>query len=629
MVPSGDPGADEGRALPHATRAGDVLAGRYRLVDLLSESGGGRFWRAHDKVLERHVALHVIAADDPRADLLQDAARRSATVLDPRILRVLDVERRGEHCYVVNEWGSGTSLDIMLASNGPLSPRRGAWLVGEVADAVAVAHAHGVAHGLLSPENVLLEPSGSVKIIGFCVDGALHGQPPGEPAHDVLDLAGLLYATLTGRWAGASPSGVPRAPESGGRVLRPRQVRAGVPRTLDDLCDELLNPRGQRVRDVRDHTSARGVHSVLAEYVGEPGGLGAAIAAGNPDKNETVVLPAVPEILARPHPDDHVPETAPPGPEPEPEPESEPESEPEPPLDLPTEAGLPIFDDDTDEVSWLRARSQPSPPPPPFEEPPERPLFAEGVRKPRFPLPHAGPVTGRGDEYWPFDHEPGTGGHGVVPGPEDEPPDEVPGRSWMRLAMLVGVALVLVVAIAIAFNLGRGRTPLGTEPRDEDPTTSATASPTPSTPPAPYTGLTATDYDPQGDAEENGDEVAGAVDGDPATSWNTLTYKQQLGPGGLKRGVGLVVDLGQARPVRQVELTLVGQPTSLSVLVSDTVPADPERLEPAAEATVDGTTTTLDLDAAPTGRYVTVWLTSLPAVPGGFKGGIVDLVVAG
>ena len=293
--------------MPHATRAGDVLADRYRLVDLLSESGGGRFWRAHDRVLERHVALHVIAADDPRAELLLDAARRSATVLDQRILRVLDAERIGDCCFVVNEWGSGTSLDIMLASNGPLSPRRGAWMVSEVADSIAAAHAHGVAHGLLSPENVLLDNAGSVRLIGFCVDAALHGMPPGDPQRDVVDLAGLLHATLTGRWAGVSPSGVPRAPEKHGRVLRPRQVRAGVPRGLDDLCDELLNPRGQKVRDVRDLGSARGIQSFLAEFVGDSTGLGPAIAAGNPEKNETVVLPAVPEILARPHPDDWVP----------------------------------------------------------------------------------------------------------------------------------------------------------------------------------------------------------------------------------------------------------------------------------------------------------------------------------
>ncbi len=612
--------------MPHATRAGDVLADRYRLVDLLSESGGGRFWRAHDRILERHVALHVIGADDPRAELLLEAARRSATVLDPRILRVLDAERTSDCCFVVNEWGSGTSLDIMLASNGPLSPRRGAWMVSEVADSIAAAHAHGVAHGLLSPENVLLDNAGSVRIIGFCVDAALHGLASGDPQRDVVDLAGLLHATLTGRWAGVSPSSVPRAPEKHGRVLRPRQVRAGVPRGLDDLCDDLLNPRGQRNGEVRDLGSARGIQSFLSEFVGDPAGLGPAIAAGNPEKNETVVLPAVPEILARPHPDDWVPPAEPDEPVP-----LEPEPEPEPVVEVPTQAGLPIFHDENDDVSWLRARDEPAPPPPPFEEPPERPLYAEEARKPRYARPDDGPVVARGDEYWPFDNV-RSSGSGIIPAVDEltDTSEQVPGRNWLRLAMLVAVALVLLVAVAIAVNLGRGKTPLGAEPDDDEPSTSTSPTVATTEPsPTPFTGLKAADLDPQGDGEENADQLAGATDGDPATSWTTLTYKQQLGPEGLKRGVGLVVDLGQSRAVRRVDLTLDGQPTSLSLYVTDTVPDNPEALTPAATAEGAPATTSVDLDDGPTGRYLTIWLTALPSVEGGFKGGIVDLVVAG
>ena len=112
--------------MPNSIRPGDVLADRYRLVDLLNESGGGRFWRAHDKVLERHVALHVIPADDERAAGLLEAARQSATVHDRRVLRVLDADQTDEVCYVVNEWGAGASLDIMVATDGPFeSPSRG------------------------------------------------------------------------------------------------------------------------------------------------------------------------------------------------------------------------------------------------------------------------------------------------------------------------------------------------------------------------------------------------------------------------------------------------------------------------------------------------------------------------
>ena len=190
--------------------------------------------------------------------------------------------------------------------------------------------------------------------------------------------------------------------------------------------------------------------------------------------------------------------------------------------------------------------------------------------------------------------------------------------------------LVLLVAVAIAVNLGRGKTPLGAEPDNDEPTTSS--SPTVTTPepsPTPFTDLQAADLDPQGDGEENSDEVAGAVDGDPATAWTTLTYKQQLGPDGLKRGVGLVVDLGQSRAVRRVDLALVGQPTALSLYLSDDVPTNPEQLTPVGEVQAAGAAASVDLDDAPTGRYLTIWFTSLPGVAGGYKGGIVDLVVAG
>lgn len=608
--------------MPHATRAGDILAERYRLVDLLSESGGGRFWRAHDRVLERHVAIHVIPAGDPRADLLHDAAQRSATVLDHRILRVLDAARTEDFSFVVNEWGSGTSLDIMLASNGPLTPRRGSWLVAEVADSIARAHAQGVAHGVLSPENVLVDDNGSVRIIGMCVDAALHGMPPGEPHHDVVDLAGMLYATLTGRWAGFSPSAVPRAPENHGRILRPRQVRAGVPRELDDLCDGLLNPRERTARDPLDPRSARAIQRILADFVGDATGIGVAIALSNPDRTNPVVLPPVPEVMAPRDPDDPMPATPQ-------EPEASRPAPPPPPSadglgDIPTRAGMPIFDDENDEVTWLHTHNEPAPPPPPFEAIPERPLFASEERTPRYPRPDAGTVLVPDDDYWSFDRLRTTGESEL-----EDTAEQVPGRNWLRLAMLVAVVLVLVVAIAIAVNIGRGKTPLGADPDDEPSVTDTPTQVASETPPVEFTGLTASDLDPQGDGEEKPEDVGAAVDGDPATSWTTLTYKQPLGPRGLKRGVGLVVDLGEERAVRRVDLELVGAPTSFSLYLTSEIPDNPEELQPVAVAEAVSTPAGFDLPDAPTGRYLTVWLTSLPEVNGGFRGGVTEVRVAG
>ena len=73
-------------------QAGDVLAKRYRLDDLLAENGSGRFWRAHDLVLHRPVSIHVLAADDERAEAVLEAARRAGPVINRRLLRVLDAE---------------------------------------------------------------------------------------------------------------------------------------------------------------------------------------------------------------------------------------------------------------------------------------------------------------------------------------------------------------------------------------------------------------------------------------------------------------------------------------------------------------------------------------------------------
>ena len=623
--------------MPSSIRPGDVLADRYRLVDLLAESSGGRFWRAHDKVLERYVALHILDAGDERADSLLEAARSSAIVHDRRLLRVLDADRTGSLVYVVNEWGSGDSLDIMLAAEGPLSPRRAAWLVSEVGAALAAAHEAGVAHGRLVPENVLVDHAGSVRLIGFAVDAALFGLGPGRASGDVADLGGILYAALTGKWPGPSPSQVPAAPVVQGRVLRPRQVRAGIPRPLDLLCDEVVNPyagHSSRLPDTFDLASAAGISDYLAAFVGDPTGLAAAeAAAGHRDLTETISLPALPDPPAR----DVEPAPAPaPAPAPEAQPEPAPEPTPEPEAgastELPTEAGLPIFDDETDDVSWISARTDRPPPPPAFEDPPERPLFApepaDGpARRPRNPG-----ATPAGSGYWPWESGagPGTGTGPIVD--DDDEPEAVPGRRWLRLAMAIAGCLLLLLAIVVAFNLGQGRTPLAlpgsSSDGDRKPSASATASVDAA---EPITGVTASDLDPQGSPpfDEHPELTALAVDGKPGTAWTTMTYDQNFGPGGLKTGVGLVLDLGRSYDVSSVDLTFVGAPTGYSLFVTDEAPTAVKGLSPVATGTATGTRTRVDLDPPVAGRFVTVWLTSIPAGDGGFRGQVAEVTVRG
>jgi hypothetical protein len=626
--------------VPEHTRPGDVLAERYRLTDLLTESKGGRFWRAFDSVLQRDVAVHIIGCEDERAPLLREAARRSATVLDRRMLRVLDIDidQSADRCFVVNEWGSGTSLDILLADAGPLSPTVSAWIIAEVADTLALAHEAHVAHGRLVPENVLIDTDGSVRLIGFAVDAALHGLPAGRVATDIADLVGLLYAAMTGKWAGVSHSAVPSAPSTHGHVLRPRQVRAGIPRDLDAVCEYVLNHGGDT------EVTAATLADSLRDFLGSSAPAAEAWLARieHPQRGEgIVVLPPMPDPPVREalraaeteSTSDPSSDTAEGGPDAETDP-----AERQPADDgRATEAGLPIFHEDTDDVTWLRHHTEKPPPPPAFEPPPERPLFApdpdpgQPVRRPR-----AAPVTqGGANGFWPWESTgPGTTtGSGVLPAFVDEEDDDdrrPPGTSMLRLAGIIAACLLVLVAVVIAFNLGRGKTPLGTAKDDTTPSPTHSTSASNGTTPTVINGVTARAFDPQGtDGSENADEAPRAVDGNPATFWQTSRYDQQFGPAGLKTGVGLVLDLHRSHQVSEVDLTTVGSPTGVSIYVTPTDPQTLQGLQVAGSTDISGNKATVSFDKPATGRYVVVWLTELPAVPGGFRGEVAGVVVKG
>ncbi len=220
-------------------------------------------------------------------------------------------------------------------------------------------------------------------------------------------------------------------------------------------------------------------------------------------------------------------------------------------------------------------------------------------------------------------------GSGVLPiADDDEPDDGVPGRSWLRLAAIVGLCTLLLLAVIVAYNLGRGRTPLGSVPDDDPAPTTPAAQP--STSATPLAGLTADDLDPQGDPpEENPDLAPLVVDGDATTSWRTQTYDQNFGPGGLKSGAGLTLDLQGRQTVEAVDLTLVGAPTDVSIYLTDKPPTDVRGLQPVASETVDGDRARITLDQPATGRFLVVWLTSLPTVEGGFRGEVAEVVVRG
>ncbi len=221
----------------------DVLvAGRYRLVERLGGQGGSSTWRAADQVLNRPVMVWTLPPGFLRAGAVVAAARAAGQLAHPRLALVLDADDQGDFPYVVAEWPPGQPLGELLAGGGPVEPVRAAAMVAEAAEALAVAHASGLAHLCLRPSSLWRRPTGEVRISGLGVGAAIAGIESTEPAlADTRGLGRVLYAALTGYWPGTEQTSLPAAPRRGDEAYSPRQIRAGIPSPLDAVARRALS----------------------------------------------------------------------------------------------------------------------------------------------------------------------------------------------------------------------------------------------------------------------------------------------------------------------------------------------------------------------------------------------------
>ncbi|MDX6589346.1 MAG: eukaryotic-like serine/threonine-protein kinase [Solirubrobacterales bacterium] len=147
---------------------GVLLKGRYQLERVLGRGGMASVWRANDTVLDRAVAVKVLAdtiASDPE---FQTRFRREARVLaslrHPNLLSVYDYAEGDERPYLVMEYVPGGTLAQRIASGAPIDCRG---LAHELLGAVAHIHGAGIVHRDIKPQNILLGPDGSAKLIDF------------------------------------------------------------------------------------------------------------------------------------------------------------------------------------------------------------------------------------------------------------------------------------------------------------------------------------------------------------------------------------------------------------------------------------------------------------------------------
>ena len=273
--------------------AGEVIAGRYELEELTGSGGMSRVYRARDNQLGRRVAvkiLHERYADDPEyVERFRREALAVAQLNHPNIVTVIDRGQSDGMQYIVFEHVDGEDLKRLVARTGPLPVRRALELAVQVGRALSFAHANGVVHRDVKPQNVLIR-DGNAKVTDFGIARADHleldsehtesgtvlgtgdyispEQARGERAterSDVYSLGALLYELLTGQVPFPADSAVAAAmrhandPVPDVLVARPdAPVRVAVAveralaknpddrfRTMDEMVDELVTCRNE------------------------------------------------------------------------------------------------------------------------------------------------------------------------------------------------------------------------------------------------------------------------------------------------------------------------------------------------------------------------------------------------
>jgi len=159
---------------------GELLADRYELEELVGTGGMSSVFRAHDRLLDRKVALKVLhqqySDDDEYVERFRREARSVAALSHPNIVTVID---RGEHegrQFIVFEYVEGENLKRLIERRGPAPVETALELGMQIARGLSFAHQQGLVHRDVKPQNVLLNGDGRAKVTDFGIARSLDVQ---------------------------------------------------------------------------------------------------------------------------------------------------------------------------------------------------------------------------------------------------------------------------------------------------------------------------------------------------------------------------------------------------------------------------------------------------------------------
>jgi len=282
---------------------GRLLDGRYAVTARIAHGGMATVYRATDTRLDREVALKVmhveLARDDDFVRRFIGEAKSVARLSHQNVVAVYDQGADGPFLYLAMEYIHGRTLRDLHKERGWFSPAAALDIMTGVLDGLAAAHASGIVHRDVKPENVLLTADGRVKVADFglaraqaaagqtragLLIGTVAYVPPeqvaGEvtgPRGDVYSAGVMLFELLTGRqpFTGDTPLSVAYQHVNSG-VPAPSSLMPGIPAAVDQLVlaatsrDPARRPAdaGEFVRAVRQVRQGLGGRGGLTDVMG-------------------------------------------------------------------------------------------------------------------------------------------------------------------------------------------------------------------------------------------------------------------------------------------------------------------------------------------------------------------------
>jgi serine/threonine kinase PknH len=205
--------------------------GKYTVSRLIGRGGMGEVYEAYDTEKGRTVALKILADEYARDEgfraRFQRESRAAAILQEPHVIPIHDWGEIDGHLYIDMRLVAGQTLADLLAE-GPLAPSRAANIVGQIGAALDAAHAEGLIHRDIKPQNIIVTPADFAYLVDFGIAettgdarltspgtkvGTLNYMAPerftdqaATPSVDVYSLAGVLYEALTGEMPFANDS---------------------------------------------------------------------------------------------------------------------------------------------------------------------------------------------------------------------------------------------------------------------------------------------------------------------------------------------------------------------------------------------------------------------------------------